>query len=169
MRSQSAPIVLVILLAAVIALGAGLMGYAASYSSMIRAESELRNFIQSEAIKTVLYYEYESDEWLYIGVLRVDGSFGRYYYFTASRDFREIGSSGSMPADPSSIYIIVSEGSYVPLSVFSSQKVYLDYIDVSSSIPQLLRINKDSNEVVVLMVRAGQGYYEVGRWYIYAG
>ncbi|MCS7127656.1 MAG: hypothetical protein RMI83_00015 [Desulfurococcaceae archaeon] len=169
MQAQSAPIVLVILLAAVIALGAGLMGYAASYSSMIRADSELRNYVQSEAIKTVLYYEYEGRSDLCIGVLRVDGTFGRYYYFTASRDFRKVSSSGAIAADPSSIYIIVSEGSYVPLSVFNSQRAYLYSIDVSSSIPQLLCIGKGSSEVIVLLVRAGQSYYEVGRWYIYAG
>lgn len=168
MHGQSAPIVLVILLAAVVALGAGLMGYAASYSSMIRADSELRNFIQSEAIKTVLYYEYEDEDDLYIGVLRVDGTFGRYYYFTASRDFREVASSGGIAADPSSIYIVVSEGSYVPLSVFNSRTIYLGFIDVSSSTPQLLHISKSSSEVVILLVRAGQSYYEVGRWYVYA-
>lgn len=186
MKGQADLISAVILVSVVLVMSISFLGYASSLLSQKTAESDLNNLLQREAANTLIYREYEDEEGgvLYLGVVRVDGTRGTYYYLAVNKTYCSINGAinggyfkgGVLEVSSSRVYVVTSSGQYVPLSALAPSL---------STVPLNPLLHEGGNELlavgdftvslnppstpnclaVILFTQVGGDYYEVGRYY----
>ncbi|MEM2021526.1 MAG: hypothetical protein QXP80_04815 [Zestosphaera sp.] len=186
MRGQSDLISAVVLVSAVLVMSVGFLGYVSALLSQRTAESDLNNLLQREAANTLIYREYEEGEVIYLGVIRIDGIKSVYHYLAVNKTYCSINGAISIghyipgiERPSSDIYILTSDGQYVPLSTFTPFRTLMTSVPLNilphGGSNELLEIDfseatgsEPSNPnclVVILFTQVGNNYYEVGRYY----
>ncbi len=176
-RGQASLISAVLLVSAALVLGIALASYASSVLGDANSERVKNDLLQKEASVTIIYDEYDDNDTVYLGVIRIDGSPGRYYYLVVNGTggscsdlsiFGSVASANGVPAYD--VYLLDVQGGYFPLSALIGQasKVELHTFSVpAGGEPYLLKVTFDPGatcKCVVFFTRIGDEYYEVGRF-----
>ena len=176
-RGQGSLISVTLLVSAALILGIALASYANSVLSEANLKREKNNLPQKETSITIIYDEYDDNDSVYLGVIRIDGSPGLYYYLvvngsgTSCSDldiFEGVASSTGVPAYD--VYLMDEQGGHFPISILVGQdaKVPLHAFSVpAGGKPYLIKVTFDPEttcKCVVFFTKIGDEYYEVGRF-----
>jgi len=172
-RGQASLITVVMLVSVSLVLGIALAGYASSVLAQINAERLRNSVLEREVAVTIVYEERVFGNRTYLGVIRVDGSPGLYYYLivNGSGDCRGVKMftyvHSSEGVEPEKVFCLDGSGSYSPLSALLGKgvKVPLKTFTVPpGGKPQLLEVVFEEGSVckgVVFFTKFGDSYYEV--------
>jgi len=187
-KAQSEILTITLLLGVVFIVGVSLASYVSINLSLLTTENDVRNFIQNEISKTVVYKELDTGSTLWLGILRIDGSKTTYYVLVLNVSHCYLSnvdaenfinpSKISLGAytvgfNSNNIYVLDEAGTYIPLKRFLSPS-FTDYILLTSvvydggKIPKLVGVEYGKSAgclIVFVFILVNNELYEVGRLY----